>query len=171
MIFLILIESERLWLILSILFCFLALDERYSVHEQLAFPIRSALATSGIFYFAWTIPYGLAVLLLSLYVIPVIWKLEYRIRSLFIMSAAIFLTGSIGLEMLGGWYLERADNNRDMIYILIATVEESLEMAGLVVLVYAILSLLQAEYGGFSIHICMDCRETAPNKNPLTHDR
>jgi hypothetical protein len=71
-------EPQRVWMILSGVFCFLAIDELAMIHERLIDPLRSMLGTSGFFSFAWVIPYGVAIMLLSIYVIPVIWRIEKK---------------------------------------------------------------------------------------------
>jgi hypothetical protein len=55
--------------------------------------------------------------------------------------------------MVGGWYLEKVNYQEDLFTYLFITVEETLEMIGLIMLVYALLSLLQTKYGGFSIYL------------------
>ena len=123
------------------------------IHEKLGNPVRWALGTSGFFTFAWIIPYGIAVMLASIYVIPIIWRIEKKIRFWFLLSAVTFITGAIGMEMLEGWQSDKPDFQRDLLYNLFITIEEFLEMTGLVMLTYALLSLLQQTYGGFLIHI------------------
>ena len=146
-------EPQRIWLFLSGLFCFLAIDEFFWLHERLVQPVRFALDTSGFFYFAWIIPYGIAVVLLSIFVIPVLWRMDRRIRFLFGLSAATYIAGAVGFEMIGGKYFEMMNGGGDIVYGLIITFEESLEMVGLIMLVYTLLSLVQSKYGGFLILI------------------
>jgi len=45
----------RHWKILAWVFFFLSMDETASLHEELIVPLRNAIGTSGIFYFAWVI--------------------------------------------------------------------------------------------------------------------
>jgi hypothetical protein len=49
-----------LWIILSIIFLFLSVDNISSIHERLATPTRYLLGTSGFLYYAWVIPYSMA---------------------------------------------------------------------------------------------------------------
>ena len=44
------------WILLSVIFLFLSLDENVQLHEQSITPLRSLFNSSGIFYFAWVIP-------------------------------------------------------------------------------------------------------------------
>ena len=91
--------------------------------------------------------------ILSIYVIPVIWRFDEKIRFWFILSAVTFIIGAIGMEMLSGWTLDKSNFQQDSLYYIFITFEESIEITGLIMLVYALLSLLQTTCGGFSIHI------------------
>lgn len=151
------------WLFLSGLFCFLALDELSSIHEELVPSLRSALGASGLFSFAWIIPYGFGVMLLAMLFIPVARKMDPRVLFWYGAAAMIFVAGSIGLEMCEGKYLE--NHPRDMSYFYLMTAEESLEMAGLAMLAYA--SLLQLEIGGGGLLI----RLPGASRDPLPPNR
>ena len=144
-------DSQKIWLVLASVFVFLALDESISIHERLIDPLRQALGTTGVFYYAWIIPYGIGVLLLAIVAIPVFWRMPKRIRFWFGLSAAIYLFAAIGLEMVSGKYLVMMNESKDIVWILMATLEESLEMAGLIILVYALLLLLRNTYNGIMI--------------------
>jgi len=144
-------DSQKIWLFLSSVFVFLALDESISIHERLIDPLRQALGATGIFYYAWIIPYGIGVVLLSIFAIPVFWRMQKRIRFWFGLSAATYLFATIGLEMISGKYLVMMNEQKDIVWIFMMTVEESLEMVGLIILVYAQLLLLRNKYNGFLI--------------------
>jgi len=144
-------DSQKIWLFLSSVFVFLALDESISIHERLIDPLRQALDATGIFYYTWIIPYGIGVVLLSIFAIPVFWRMQKRIRFWFGLSAATYLFATIGLEMISGKYLVMMNEKKDIVWIFMITLEESLEMVGLIILVYALLLLLRNKYNGFLI--------------------
>lgn len=121
---------------------------------------HTALDASGFFSLAWIIPYGIGVISLTILMLPIIRKLDHKIRFWFSCSAVTFVTGALGLEMLEGKYLAETNTQRDAVYFWLMTCEESMEMVGLVVLVYASLLLLQEECGGFWVHFPAVC--TAP---------
>ncbi len=54
------------WLGLSLIFLFLSMDESLSIHEGSTRPLRKALDTSGPLFYAWVIPYSIALLALTL---------------------------------------------------------------------------------------------------------
>jgi len=144
-------DSQKIWLVLSIVFVFLALDESISIHERLIDPLRQAWHATGVFYYAWIIPYGIGVGLLAIIAIPVFWRMQKRIRFYFGLSAVVYLFAVIGLEMISGQYLVMMNEKKDIVWILMVTLEESLEMVGLIILVYALLLLLRNKYNGFMI--------------------
>ncbi len=144
-------DSQKIWLFLSSVFVFLALDESISIHERLINPLRQALDATGIFYYTWIIPYGIGVVLLSIFAIPIFWRMQKRIRFWFGLSAATYLVATIGLEMISGKYLVMMNEQKDIVWIFMVTLEESLEMVGLIILVYAQLLLLRNKYNGFLI--------------------
>ena len=55
-------SSSLPWVGLALVFLFLSVDEIASIHEKLGGPVRELLGTSGLLYFAWFIPYGIALL-------------------------------------------------------------------------------------------------------------
>ena len=77
--------------------------------------------------------------------------MQKRIRFWFGLSAATYLFATIGLEMISGKYLVMMNEQKDIVWILMITLEESLEMVGLIILVYAQLLLLRNKYNGFLI--------------------
>ena len=130
-------KPSVIWLMLAVLFLFLGFDELFAVHERLIRPHREAWNLSGIFRFAWVLPYGAAVLLLAMLFLPTWWRLNQRSRCWLGMSAATYLAGALGMEMIGGLYRRPL-----LLSVSLKTIEESLEMAGLIMLTYSLLLLL-----------------------------
>jgi len=151
---------EPLWLVLCIVFLFLGIDEIGALHERLIRPLREALPGTGggVFRFAWVIPYGVATIVIAILCLPVLRRLGVRLASLLALSSIVYVTGALGLEMVGGRYLEvsgQAALDRSPGYVILTTTEEALEMAGLVLCVYALLVLLQ-ERGGVTLSLQSD---------------
>lgn len=136
-------QREYWWLVLSLVFCFLAVDEFAVIHEGLINPLRRALGVGGYLFFAWIIPYAIGVAVLALLVVPAIWHLGWRYRFLFGASGLVYLGGAIGVEMIGGNYYQANQRQVDLNYRLLQTVEESLEFVGLIILVYTLLDLIR----------------------------
>jgi hypothetical protein len=66
-------------------------------------------------------------------------------RKRFLISAALYLGGSIGFELIGGWYTENVGTG-NLAYTMIVTVEEGLEMAGAITFIWALLQYLSEYY-------------------------
>ena len=155
-------KPSVIWLMLAVLFLFLGFDELFAVHERLIRAHREAWNLSGIFRFAWVLPYGAAVLLLAMLFLPTWWRLIQRSRCWLGMSAATYLAGALGMEMIGGLY-----RRPRLLSVSLKTIEESLEMAGLIMLTYSLLLLLQVEYGGFAVEVPANHEERASNPQPV----
>lgn len=137
----------RVWLLLSVIFAFLAVDEVAMIHEKFIEPVRATLGTGGFLYFAWIVPYAVAVVTIALYATPAIWRTGPRFIKLFGTAAALYLGGAIGVEMIGGSYYEASAFDPDAAYVdlnyrLIQSLEETLEFAGVIVLIYTLLTLI-----------------------------
>lgn len=131
------------WQGLSFIFLFLSVDEAVALHELLIERTRVALNTSGIFYYAWIIPASVLLVIFVLVYLRLLLSLPAKIRLLWITAGIIFLSGTLGVEMLGGWYTEKF-GVENFTYTMIATLEELLEMVGILIFIYALLSYMQS---------------------------
>lgn len=149
-------RKRWIWIFCACILFFLALDEFSEIHENLSKPFHELFSTSGIFYYAWVIPYGIIFLLIALFLIPAWWKLEKRYRFLMALSGFIYVLGALGFEMLGGKVYEEMGDKLSMKGSLLAVVEESLEMGGLILLIYVLLEMISKERNGFKLMIKVD---------------
>lgn len=153
------------WLGLTFVFLFLAIDETASIHEKLTLPVRESLNTSGFLYFAWVIPYGIALAILWALYSKFLINLPRRTMILFFISGLIYVSGAMGLEMIGGL---RADlhGSDDLVYLLIVTCEEFLEMLGIVIFIYALLLYMAEHLKGLRIVVGHASFQDDPNLRP-----
>ena len=142
--------GQNYWLALSIIFTLLAVDEYFSFHEKLSIQLQGALSTSGFFYPAWIIPYGILVLTLGIVLLRWLWQLPEQTKRGFIVSALLYATGALLIEGFTGLYYNIGDYD-DFGYRSLATIEESLEMLGLMVFSYYAVKYLLAESGAIRI--------------------
>ena len=129
------------WVFLAVIFVFLSFDEVVKIHEKFTGFMDLFLETSGYFNYAWVIPYGILVMILGLAYLKFFFRLPTRVRNLFFLSATVFLSGAIGMEMIAANYYDK-NEVYDLTFDLLATVEESLEILGLSLFVYSLLSFL-----------------------------
>ena len=141
------------WKWLVIIFSFMAIDEDASLHELLIEPVRDLLPVSGPMYFAWVIPYALAVLVIGVLYLRFVWSLAARTRGLFIGAGCLYLAGALGFESIGGWYFSLHGEVEDLTYSLLVAAEEFLEMSGIILFIYALLDYLRDRLAGEPMRI------------------
>jgi hypothetical protein len=141
------------WIGIAILFFLLGIDESMSLHEDMSEPIRESLGgVGGFFYFAYIIPYGIAICLLTAVYAPFVLKLPTRTRRNFILAAGFYVAGALLLEAVGGRHYETMEV-RDGPYILMITIEELFEIGGLSLFLWAQLDYIVARLGGAIITV------------------
>ncbi|MEE8516008.1 MAG: hypothetical protein V3T02_05135, partial [Alphaproteobacteria bacterium] len=104
-------------------------------------PVRSYLYVGGYLYFAWVIPAAIITGLFGLAYTSFLLHLESRFRRLFVASAVLYVGGAIGLELVGGKVVSGGGES-SMAYALIATGEETLEISGVILFIYALATMI-----------------------------
>lgn len=140
------------WLALSAIFLLLAMDETIQFHEQTITPLRTLMGTSGIFYFAWVIPAAVLLLILGLAFLKFLKNLPGRTRILFLVSGAIYVGGAMGLELVAGSYFS-SNGQENMTYAMLTNLEEFLEMAGILIFIYALMRYIEENLADLKICI------------------
>jgi hypothetical protein len=120
------------WMLVSALLLFLSLDELGEIHEQLTDPMQQLFQASGFLFFAWIIPYVLALFLLSIYFIPFLLRLSRKTKLLVLIGAGVFIFGAIGFEMLGAKLYE-SGAMAGISYIIVSSLEEMFEITGILI--------------------------------------
>jgi hypothetical protein len=140
------------WLVLSLIFAFLSLDETAQLHELSIRPLQDLFGATGFLHYAWIIPAGLCVALFLSAYLSFLAKLPARTRRLFLTAGAIFVGGAIGIEALSGNQAS-LHGEENLTYHLIITLEELFEMAGLVLFIYALLDYIGRQFTRVSFHV------------------
>lgn len=125
------------WLGLMLVFCYLAFDEVFLIHENLA-EDWDFTSTSTYLTHAWVIPVLGAVGIFVLLNLHFLLHLPTRLRRGLIFSGSLFIAGAAGVEIIGGHYWSVYGNVRDMSYQLLVTLEEGLEISGVLYFCYCI---------------------------------
>lgn len=134
------------WALLSAGFLFMAFDEIIAVHERMIEPMRDILGGGqlGVLYFAWVVPALALVSFLGFFFLRFLRSLPQKTRISFVVAAVIYLGAAVGLELIEGSHSE-INGKDNVVYIFLTTLEETLEMIGLIVFIRALLVYL-AEY-------------------------
>lgn len=144
------------WWVLSLGFLFMAYDEAFQVHELLSNPVRSMLGSKGVglLYFSWVVPAIVLIIFLFVYFLRFLLQLPFASAIRFLCAALLYLGGAIGVEMLGGDYVE-SHGMHNWTYVITYTLEESLEIFGMIFFIWALLKYLQERFHVLHIVIGM----------------
>jgi hypothetical protein len=127
------------WGILSLIFALMSVSEALPISELLTGPLRDWLSTGGLFYFAWVIPGGIFVAVFGLVYLRFIFVgLDSKFRWLFVSAGLLYVSGGLGLEMIGGLQDELYGRS-NLTYAALVTLEEFLEMLGAILFLYALM--------------------------------
>lgn len=136
------VPADRLrWRVLAGVFIFLALDEFLRIHETVGDTSSFHFGAVGL------VIYVPVVVVLGLWWSPLLRRLDARPRMLLLVSAVLYVGGAAGVESLSQLYAGIAGKTTPL-YVLLATLEEALEMAGVALLIYALLGCLRGVQAG-----------------------
>ena len=132
-------RHARDWRLLSIIFGLLAIDEVVSIHEILIIPeVSEALNLPWFLHSMWVIPGTVFVVWFVRRFSKFLNHLPPRSQQQFVMAACLYVGGALVMEMVGSYFAESI-GQQHIVYAAIATVEEILEMAGIIAFLYALL--------------------------------
>ena len=136
--------DQRRWRSLSMLFALLSVDEAAGLHEKIGHGLDQYVSLTGAFHYAWVL-YGIAFLsLVVAFYFRFIISLPRKVVILIACAAAIFLSGALGLEMLGAAVESGvAKFPPGLSWHRAIALEELLEMLGVILLIHALLIFLR----------------------------
>lgn len=158
------------WMFLALIFLFLGIDEGSQIHERFMLWTLRLISTpdmdnAGLLHYAWVIPYGAAVLVLAVVFTRFVLHLPPRTRLGLMASAAIYLGGAVLLEMVSGRFAAPLESMTvsqhvmdimpcavyppgqcnlylDKAYVISYTLEECLEILGLIYCIHTLMLVL-----------------------------
>jgi hypothetical protein len=144
------------WAAMAVIFLVASFDELVAIHEQMTQPLRNAFQLSGLLYYAWVIPVAIVLVVLAFLYARFMWDLPTKTRTLFIISGAVFVSGAMVFEMLGGAIFDEMGTGvRHLPYIILMTLEETFEMGGTILFIYATLRYIQEHLPGLRVMVAM----------------
>jgi hypothetical protein len=145
--------QAKYWWVLGGIFIFLAVDESAQIHEgvtRLMYLATGTVQLPGYFLYAWVIPYLLATVAGGAFFFNFLLKLPFLIRNLFVVAGGMFVAGALGLEMLEG-HFNLVYGYGNVYTTLLATLEELLEMSGVILFIYALLLCVSRSTGKITL--------------------
>lgn len=144
----------KYWAGIAAVFLYLSLDESAGLHERMGPIFRAAihLTDDQQLYFLWTIPMGVLALLFVAIYTRFLLDLPRQLAALFILSGAIFVSGAIGMELVGNYFylIGGLDTPSHRVSIVI---EESMEFAGAVLFACTLIDYIKERFGGATIRL------------------
>lgn len=129
------------WRVLAVGLFVMSLDEIAGLHES----FNSVTETT------WAIPGGILAMVIGLSYFPFLWNLPTATRNAFAVAGLLFVSGAVGVEMIGAPMVEDA-----MPYNLVTVVEEGLEMFSVIYFLSALLKHMatwRKSSGGLTVEV------------------
>lgn len=130
------------WAGLAAIFCFLALDEALQFHERLRQPMKFLREYSSFFRYGWAVVGAAFALVVGLLYLRFLRRLPRSTASRFVLAGGLYVLGAVGMEMVAG-RLHASIGTHDFRWMLLANLEETMEMLG--VLIFLVASLRYAQ--------------------------
>lgn len=146
--------DHRYWSILAVMSLVFSFDEGASIHELATQPLQRLLGQNlpGYLHFAWVIPAAILVIVILAFFLKFFFSLPRRTQILFFISVFVYISGVLGMEMISANYAE-INGIKNIGYNVFVTLEETLEITGMVIAIYALLDYIQKKASGISFQI------------------
>lgn len=136
------------WLFIGAIFILISYDEASGMHENINEIFWDKLPDLPVYLgFGWVIPYFFLTVIIGLFSISFLKSIPKKTAFLFIIAGAVFVTGAMGMEFFGAYLWATAGGQDSLLYNFFATIEELLEMLGIVLFIYAILDYITIDFG------------------------
>lgn len=136
------------WWFLALAFAYISLDEFVEIHEYAS----NWFDFGGVLFYGWVIPAGIIVFILGILYLRFLRDLPQATRSRFILAGSVYVGGALGVE-LGLGYWTSVHGNENLGYTLIDWVEESMEIVGIGLFLYALVEYMGGANGTLHISI------------------
>lgn len=152
----------RHWLALGATFVAMSLDESAALHD-LSAPFFAGLfhplarTIGGPFLglenkpgYAWMFPGVAFCIVVGISYLRFLRDLPRSSRLRFIVAGIVYVGGAVGFEALGGWY-SGLHGSKNPYFVALMTCEETLEMVGASLFLFALLDYAEREFGAVRI--------------------
>jgi hypothetical protein len=133
---------RRYWIVLAWMFLFLSVDSGCSIHNNFhVYTAHSAAQEKkqGIFYFSWTLAYGLIMVPVGLWYLGFLFKLPRKTAIHIFVAGVIYVGGAMGMEMVFGSYLAHGGMKGSHYQLIFTTIEETMETVGTLLFIQVLL--------------------------------
>lgn len=142
----------------------LSADETAALHERLGL-VANVLGAALSWSYAWLILGVPVALVVGAALLWVARSIDTTLRNRLVLGGVVFLLGAVGGEAVGGMLtkvdLGLAADTQYVLHSVAVFVEESLEVAGAVIALWAALTALRARYGSDGMSLTLARRNLA----------
>lgn len=136
-------NHARAWGILAGGFLFMSLDEFADLRHIIAAAAKS-VSGSGfenvpLLTVAWTVPIAAILVVLAIYFIPFLLRLKPVYTVNFAIAGAAFVFAAVGFETIEGAHVVQTKGVRDVAFMLMVTLEETMEIFSILYFQYFLL--------------------------------
>jgi hypothetical protein len=148
-------KNELRWVLLSIIFLFLSVDESINLHEKSGAVFKKIVGSSNLpdyFQYGWVLPYLIVLVFLGLYFARFFFILDMKTKVRFAVAFVVYVFGAAGLEMIESKY-HIMYGTYHLMYKIFVTIEEIMEMIGSILFIRALLIYISENFADFGIKV------------------
>ena len=136
-------HQARAWSILAGGFMFMSVDEFADLRHILATAVKavsgSKFESVPLLTVAWTVPIAVILVVLAIYFIPFLLRLKKVYTINFALAGAAFVFAAMGFETIEGAHVVQTKGVRDLAFMLMVTLEETMEIFSILYFQYFLL--------------------------------
>lgn len=151
-------RAARPWQVLAFGFLFMSMDEFADLRMVLARLAKSAGTGAELLPFlsvAWTVPIAIILVLLAIYFVPFLLRLERSYLVHFALAGAAFVFAAMGMETFEGNHMLVTNGQRDVLFMGMVTFEEALEIFSILYFQYHLIRYVRQHYPDTRLRISL----------------
>ncbi|MGB7925671.1 MAG: hypothetical protein WCF57_20700 [Pyrinomonadaceae bacterium] len=140
------------WMLLALIFLYISVDEGAGVHDALDFSLPSIGYLNSAPRYIRMLPVAILLLVFGFIYLKFLFYLPARTRLLFIVAGTLYVGGAFGM----GFVMERYATRHgwdNMTLEMLAALEEFMEMIGIVIFIYALMSYMETHLKEMRVRI------------------
>ena len=164
-------DPQVYWFLLALLLAAMSYDEIFELHERFANVAVQREDHIDILRLSWALPgLGFAALIF-LSAIGFLRRLEREIRHLVLLSGGVFVIGAIGFELLEEirGLAVVGPRRLDPLFVIVMTLQETLELLGISLFIYALLRHVEKTFGLVTIGVATTSPVSAAEIEARSH--
>lgn len=124
----------------------MAFDEAAQLHEKLNYAVKQIVAVEGYLFYAWVVPVGTFAILLFLSYISFLKRIPFAVSKVICLGGFLYISGALGMEMIAGNMASIDPHAKGaMAWRIAMTLEEALEMSGVIFFASAIITYIDLD--------------------------